>query len=201
VLKTPAINIETKSNIATKSYYIFNIKHQICLIAYSLKSIKRVKFVQINSKNNLFSVVYSFLILLSLSLLSQIAYANVEDTCIPYGQSKCINPTSPKASPNWMFYVVAGEWGDIWGTGSTANAAIAAANAYSKSVPPFLAGPTPALDCTNCDAMGRGSTSVYVGMTGSNLYNSAGPVYSTANFEGFLPQSENIPYSVSTLIT
>lgn len=135
-------------------------------------------------------------LLISLSFFSNIAYASAESTCLQFdGQAKCELPLMPEANSSWNYVVTAGEWGDIWGTGSTPEAAAAAATAYSKAVPPFLAGPMPPPDCTNCDAMGRGSTSLYVGMTGSNFYNSAGPAYSTANFEGFLPQSESIPVS------
>ncbi|GAC1371867.1 MAG: hypothetical protein NVS3B3_01650 [Aquirhabdus sp.] len=142
------------------------------------------------------SLSFFLFLLIGLSFLSNIAYASAESTCLQFdGQAKCERPLIPEPNGSWNYVVTAGEWGDIWGTGSTPQAAAAAATAYSRAVPPFLAGPMPPLDCTNCDAMGRGSTSLYVGMTGSNLYNSAGPVYSTANFEGFLPQSENIPVS------
>ncbi|MDE2422388.1 MAG: RHS repeat protein [Gammaproteobacteria bacterium] len=147
----------------------------------------------------LYALFLFFNLILNLSLWSGLAYAaTVEGTCLGYGgQSKCESPVKP-VTGTWNYLVVAGQWGDIWGSGSSPSTAAAAATAYAHANPPLIAGPTPPYDCANCNFMGNGSSSSpYLGMSASDFYDSSTATYSTANFVSFLPQSQRIPISQS----
>ncbi|MGC3818661.1 RHS repeat-associated core domain-containing protein [Acinetobacter sp. G11] len=151
---------------------------------------------KINSINKYLNkhFVLCSVVLLSPGLFINLAYsANyAENICTAFeGQSKCLPPLNPKVKSNFFYTLRAGDWGTIYGTGTTPQQA---ADGYG-----VIAGPMPPYLCSSCNIFGSGSaSSPLLGRSPSTFWSSARDIYSFANFEGYLPKTLIIPVKNSS---